>query len=102
VAAEQSFPGSVIGDLGVALADAGADEGEEYRTVAAGRPPALGADVVLLAVAPGAEARWRQLAARPGWQRARVVRVDEGTWWSGGGILAARAALSDLSRARGS
>ena len=102
VAAEQSFPGSVIGDLGVALAEAGADEGEEYRTVAADRPPALGADVVLLSVAPGGEGRWRQLAARPAWQRARVVRVDEGTWWSGGGVLAARAALRDLSRALGS
>jgi iron complex transport system substrate-binding protein len=102
VAAEQSFPGSVIGDLGVKLAEAGADEGEDYRTVAPDRAPALGADVVLLGLAPGAEARWRELASRPGWRRARVVRVDEGTWWSGGGILAARAALRDLTRALGS
>jgi hypothetical protein len=29
------------------------------------------------------------------------VRVDGGTWWSGGGILAARAALRDLERALG-
>jgi iron complex transport system substrate-binding protein len=99
VAAEQSFPGSVVGDLGVSLAEAGADEGREYRTVAPKRPPALEADVVLVGVAPGGEARWRQLASRPEWQRARVVRVDEGAWWSGGGILAARAALRDLTRA---
>ena len=32
VAAEQSFPGSVIGDLGVPLAEAGEDEGKEYRS----------------------------------------------------------------------
>jgi iron complex transport system substrate-binding protein len=83
VAAAKSFPGSVIGDLGVALAEARAD-------------------VVLLSLAPGGEGRWRQLAARPAWQRARLVRVDEETWWSGGGVLAARAALRDLSRAFGS
>ena len=99
VAAEFSFPGSVIGDLGVPLAERGADEGEEYRTIAPARLRALNADVVLLGVAPGAEGRWRRLSSQPGWQSARVVRVDEGTWWSGGGILAARAALRDLGRA---
>ena len=102
VAAEQSFPGSVIGDLGVPLAEAGEDEGKEYRSFSSGRPPALDADVVLLSVAPGAGARGRELAASPPWRGARVVRVEEGTWWSGGGLLAAGAALRDLRRALGS
>jgi hypothetical protein len=29
----------------------------------------------------------------------RVVRVDAGTWWSGGGILAARTAMRDVEGA---
>ena len=99
VAAEQSFPGSVIGDLGVRLAEAGQDEGKEYRSFTSRRPPALDADVVLLSVAPGAEARRRELVSRPPWRGARVVGVEAGTWWSGGGVLAARAALRDLGRA---
>ena len=101
VAGEFSFPGSVIGDLGVPLAERGVDEGEESRTVTPERLVALDADVVLLAAAPGAEARRGQLAARLEAGSARVVRVDEGVWWSGGGLLAARAALRDVGRALG-
>jgi ABC-type Fe3+-hydroxamate transport system substrate-binding protein len=60
--------------------------------------------VILLSVAPGAEDRLAELEADPRWKRLRAVRsgaverVDAGTWWSGGGILAARAALRDLDR----
>jgi ABC-type Fe3+-hydroxamate transport system substrate-binding protein len=63
--------------------------------------------VILVAVAPGGRDALRRLEAAPAWRRlpavrtGRVVRVDGGTWWSGGGILAARSALRDLERALG-
>ena len=100
----ESFPGSVLGDLG--LSRPPAQEGSrEYETVAAEQIPALDGDLLLLSVAPGAGDALRRLEATPEWQRlrvvrsGRVVRVDAGTWWSGGGILAARAAMRDVERA---
>ena len=60
---------------------------------------------MLLSVAPGAGAALRRLEATPEWGRLRVVRtervvrVDAGTWWSGGGILASRSAMRDVERA---
>jgi iron complex transport system substrate-binding protein len=100
----ESFPGSVLGDLG--LSRPPAQEGtREYETVAAEQIPALDGDLLLLSVAPGAGDALRRLEATPEWRRlrvvrsGRVVRVDAGTWWSGGGILAARAAMRDVERA---
>jgi iron complex transport system substrate-binding protein len=100
----ESFPGSVLGDLG--LSRPPAQEGSrEYETVAAEQIPALDGDLLLLSVAPGAGDALRRLEATPEWRRlrvvrsGRVVRVDAGTWWSGGGILAARAAMRDVERA---
>jgi iron complex transport system substrate-binding protein len=100
----ESFPGSVLGDLGLARPPA-QDGSREYETVAPEQIPALDGDLLLLSVAPGARDALRRLEARPEWRRlrvvrsGRVVRVDAGTWWSGGGILAARAAMRDVEGA---
>jgi iron complex transport system substrate-binding protein len=100
----ESFPGSVLGDLG--LSRPRAQEGSrEYETVARDQIPALDGDLLLLSVAPGAGDALRALEEASEWRRlpvvrsGRVVRVDAGTWWSGGGILAARAAMRDVERA---
>ncbi len=77
------------------------------RDIAPDRIAALDGDLILVSVAPGARDALLRLESRPEWRRlravptGRVVRVDGGTWWSGGGILAARAALRDLERALG-
>jgi iron complex transport system substrate-binding protein len=103
MAAADSFPGRVLSDVGLGRPPA-QDCPREYETVAPDQIPALDGRVVLLSVAPGAESRLAELEADPRWQRLRAVRsgaverVDAGTWWSGGGILAARAALADLDR----
>jgi iron complex transport system substrate-binding protein len=99
----ESFPGSVLGDLGLPRPPA-QDGSRDYETVAAEQIPAIDGDLLLLSVAPGADGALRRLEARPEWRRlrvvrsGRVVRVDAGTWWSGGGILAARAAMRDVER----
>jgi len=104
MAGRESFPGSVLGDLG--LSRPRAQEGaREYETVSPEQVPALDGDVMLLSIAPGAGEALRRLEATPAWRRLRVVRpervvrVDAGTWWSGGGVLAARAAMRDVERA---
>jgi iron complex transport system substrate-binding protein len=100
----ESFPGSLLGDLGLSRPPA-QDGTREYETVAPEQIPALDGDLLLLSVAPGARDALRRLEARPEWRRLRVVRsgrvvpVDAGTWWSGGGILAARAAMRDVEGA---
>jgi iron complex transport system substrate-binding protein len=102
----ESFPGSILGDLG--LSRPPAQQGSrEYETVAPEQIPAIDGDLMLLSVEPGARDALRRLEARPEWRRLRVVRsgrivrVDAGTWWSGGGILASRAAMRDVERALG-
>jgi iron complex transport system substrate-binding protein len=99
----ESFPGSVLGDLG--LSRPRAQQGSrEYESLSAEQLPAVDGDLMLLSVAPGAGGALRRLEATPAWRRlgvvrsGRVVRVDAGTWWSGGGILAARAAMRDVAR----
>jgi iron complex transport system substrate-binding protein len=104
IAGLNSFPGSVLGDLGLSRppSQEGSSDHEEVRP---GRIAAVDGDVVLLSVARGAGEALRRMEARPAWRRlravrsGRVVRVDAGTWWSGGGILAARAAMRDVQRA---
>jgi iron complex transport system substrate-binding protein len=106
VAGLESFPGSVIGDLGLPPLPAQGGS-RPYETVTPDQIPAIDGGVMLLAVAPGARGALRRLEVTPEWRRlravraGRVVRVDRGTLWSGGGILAARAALRDLERALG-
>jgi iron complex transport system substrate-binding protein len=99
-----SFPGTVLGDLGLARPPA-QDGRRAYQTVAPDQIPALDGDLLLLSVARGAGEALRRLESRPEWRSlraarsGRVVRVDDGAWWSGGGVLAARAALQELARA---
>ncbi len=104
VAGAESFPGKVLADAGLARPAAQTDP-IETRTVAKGRLDALDGDLILLSVAPGGVGAATDLTASPAWRRLAAVRsgavwrVDAGTWWTGGGILAARAALRDLDRA---
>jgi iron complex transport system substrate-binding protein len=103
MAGAESFPGKVLSDLGLGR-PASQDGVREFETVAPDQVPALGGDVILLSVAPGAEERLLLLQENQLWNRLPAVRngaverVDAGTWWSGGGILAARAALEDIER----
>ena len=103
MAGAESFPGKVLSDVGLARPPA-QDGIREQETVAPEQIPALDGDVILLSVAPGAEANATRLEDSGRWKRLRAVRsgdvrrVDAGTWWTGGGILAARAALEDLKR----
>jgi iron complex transport system substrate-binding protein len=103
MAGADSLPGRVLSDVGLGRPPS-QDGVREYETVSPDQIPALDGRVILLSVAPGAEQRLAELEASPRWRRLRAVRsgaverVDAGTWWSGGGILAARAALEDLDR----
>jgi iron-siderophore transport system substrate-binding protein len=103
MAGAESFPGKVLSDVGLARPPS-QDGIREQETVAPEQIPALDGDVILLSVAPGAEANANRLEDGDRWKRLRAVRsgavqrVDAGTWWTGGGILAARAALEDLKR----
>jgi iron complex transport system substrate-binding protein len=103
MAGADSFPGRVLSDVGLGRPPS-QDGPRESETVAPDQIPALDGRVILLSVAPGGQERLAQLERNPRWKRLRAVRsgaverVDAGTWWSGGGILAARAALGDLDR----
>jgi iron complex transport system substrate-binding protein len=103
MAGAESFPGRVLSDVGLGRPSS-QDGTREAETVSPDQIPALDGRVILLSVAPGAEGRLAELEADRRWKRLRAVRsgaverVDAGTWWSGGGILAARAALEDLDR----
>ena len=103
MAGAESFPGRVLSDVGLGRPPS-QDGTREAETVSPDQTPALDGRVILLSVAPGAEGRLAELEADPRWKRLGAVRagaverVDAGTWWSGGGILAARAALRDLDR----
>ena len=56
---------------------------------------ALDGDVILLSVAPGAEADLAALRAKPAWRRLRAVRdgevhtMPDDPWRTGGGVLGA-------------
>jgi iron complex transport system substrate-binding protein len=103
MAGGESFPGKVLSDVGLGR-PASQDGLREAETVATGQVPALDGDLILLSVAPGAEESMAALRENRLWNRLRAVRagaverVDAGTWWTGGGILAGRAALEDLDR----
>jgi iron complex transport system substrate-binding protein len=103
-AGAESFPGKVLADVGLARPPA-QDGTRESETISRGQLGALDGDVILLSVAPGAARAAKRLQSSAAWRRLSAVRsggvhrVDAGTWWTGGGILAARAALRDLDRA---
>ena len=103
MAGGDSFPGRVLSDAGLGRPPS-QDGVREFETVAPDQVPALGGRVILLSVAPGGEEHLAELEASPLWKRLPAVRsgaverVEAGTWWSGGGMLAARAALEDLDR----
>ncbi len=105
VAGSDSFAGKVLAELGVEGPASGEDGSGERERVSTADVGALRADLMLLSVAPGAEdaaarlERSRAWRALPAVRSGAVERVDAGTWWSGGGILAARAALADVERA---
>ena len=48
---------------------------------------------------PFAESILGDLGVKPGQRARRVLRIEPGPEWSGGGLLAARAALQDVERA---
>jgi len=94
LAGPASFAANVLADAGLVRPSAPAGDGKP-------RPLAdLDADVILLSVAPGAASALRRLERSRAWPRVAgaIRRVDDGAWWSGGGVLAARAALGDLRR----
>ncbi|MBD0283257.1 MAG: ABC transporter substrate-binding protein [Thermoleophilaceae bacterium] len=99
-----SFPGSVLGDLDLSRPPA-QDRPRPSEIVPPERMSSVDGDLLLVSVARGAGEALRRLEATPEWRRLRAVRarrvarVEGGTWWSGGGILAARAALRDIERA---
>jgi iron complex transport system substrate-binding protein len=57
-----------------------------------------GVEVVLADPNPFAESILADLGVKPGRERDAIVRIDPAPEWSGGGVLAARAALADLER----
>lgn len=91
VAGAGSFAAALVVDAGLRPAASlrrGGITGAFSGTRALGSP-----DLTLVSVARGAGPRWAALRPR---LRGRVVRVDDGAWWSGGGLLAARSALAGL------
>ena len=104
VSGADSFAGKVLADVG--LARPAPQRGAfERKAVGPDAAASLAGNLILLSVAPGAEAQARRLEASAGWRKltsvrsSKPVRVDPAVWWSGGGILAARAALRDLEGA---
>ena len=57
-----------------------------------------GVGVVLAEPNPFGESILAELQVEPSRERDRIVRIDPAPEWSGGGLLAARAALADLKR----
>jgi iron complex transport system substrate-binding protein len=55
--------------------------------------------VVLAKPTPFGESILADLGVEPGRERDALVRIDPGPEWSGGGLLAARAALAEVARA---
>jgi iron complex transport system substrate-binding protein len=103
-AGAESFAGKVLADVGFARPSS-QDGTRSREPVGPGQTRALDGELVLLSVTPGAEVAVRRLETSQAWRRLTAVRsgavrrVDPGTWWGDGGILAARAALRDLEAA---
>jgi iron complex transport system substrate-binding protein len=99
----KSFAGTILFDAGLPRPRSQRVE-RELVTPSVTDLSALDGDVILLSSPKGGLPRLQELLASPDWQQleavraGRVYRVADDVWGSGGGILAADAALSDLRR----
>jgi iron complex transport system substrate-binding protein len=94
-AGARSFAGTLLGDAGLARPPAQGEVEEDAVPVRGDGLSALDGDVILLSVAPGAEAGLAALRANPAWRRLRAVRdgevhtMPDDPWRTGGGVLGA-------------
>jgi iron complex transport system substrate-binding protein len=94
-AGARSFAGTLLGDAGLARPAAQGEVEEDAVPVRGSDLSELAGDVILLSVAPGAEADLAALRATPAWKRLRAVREGEvhtmpdDPWRTGGGVLGA-------------
>jgi iron complex transport system substrate-binding protein len=94
-AGARSFAGTLLGDAGLARPAAQGKVEEDAVPVAGRDLGVLDGDVILVSVAPGAEADWRRLRARPAWRALEAVRdgevhrMPDDPWRTGGGVLGA-------------
>jgi iron complex transport system substrate-binding protein len=99
----KSFAGTVLGDAGLPRPRAQRVDRETVRQSATD-VSSLDGDVILLSAPRGGLLGLRELMASPDWRELRAVRsgrvyrVADDIWGSGGGILAADAALRDVRR----
>jgi iron complex transport system substrate-binding protein len=99
----KSFAGTVLGDAGLPRPRAQRVDRETVRQSATD-VSSLDGDVILLSAPRGGLVGLRELMASPDWRELRAVRsgrvyrVADDIWGSGGGILAADAALRDVRR----
>jgi iron complex transport system substrate-binding protein len=99
----RSFAGTVVGDAGLPRPRRQRAEREFVRP-SGGDLSALDGDVILISSQRGGIPTLEAVMASPAWQRLRAVRagrvhrVADDVWGSGGGVLAAEAALRDLRR----
>lgn len=100
---EGSYTGSILQDCGIGRSPIQGGS-LPYFTVPPRELSKLDGDLILLSRAPGSDATYRKLTSDPRWRALRGVRsdrvrsVDDGAWYVGQGILAARAIMADLGR----
>ena len=99
----KSFAGTILGDAGIPRPRS-QRVNRETVTPSVTDLSALDGDVILLTSQRGGLPRLEELMASPDWlglrgvRAGRVYRVEDDVWGSGGGVLAAAAALRDLRR----
>lgn len=99
----KSFAGTILFDAGLPRPRSQRVE-RELVTPSVTDLSALDGDVILLSSPKGGLPQLQELMASPDWQQleavraGRVYRVADDVWGSGGGVLAADAALRDLRR----
>lgn len=100
----KSFAGTILGDVSLPRPRRQRVERLWASPKRGGDLSALDGDVILLSSQRGGLPALRALAADPRWRQleavraGRVYRVSDDVWGSGGGLLAAEAALRDLER----
>lgn len=100
-----SFPGNLLMEVGISLPERQnqliTDENQPLISVSLERLDLLDADILFVALDPGAEASFQKYKNSPLWQKLNVVKnqrvytVDSG-YWIFGNILSANAILDDL------